>query len=162
MDPSLGLWKVSCFLTYEVKKIISIMLVATLSLILSGCIAGDDTSMSSLSAGLSCVDDSATCIRQRQDTLKYLTSDPQRAWIQQKPDALAYASGVRLFAFKTKKKELTCPELVAARTEAEAAPSTLRSSTHGLSIAQVSRGLLLASEIGRELNKEYAARCKKT
>lgn len=118
--------------------------------------------MTSVSAGLHCVDDSPACITRRKETLKILVSDPQRSWIQLAPDAMAYASGVRLFAFKTKKKELSCPELQSGRSEAEAAPAILRSQGHRLSTAQISRSVLLAAEIGRELTKEYNSRCKKT
>lgn len=127
-----------------------------------GCTGGENVEMASINAGLHCVDDSPNCITHRRETLKLLVSDPQRTWIQQKPDAIAYASGVRLFAFKTKKKELTCPELQAGRLEADGAPVTLRSQGHSLSTAQISRGILLANEIGRELTKEYNSRCKKT
>ncbi len=135
------------------------MLIAILA---GGCAGGDGINYTTAQAGLRCVDDSPGCISQRQSTLKALVSDPQRSWISQRPDAAAYASGVRLFAFKTKKKELSCAELQTGRQEADAGPAILRASGSGLSPAQVSRGVILAGEISRELGNEYNRRCRKT
>ena len=42
------------------------------------------------------------------------------------PPPEAYASGVRLFALKSKKKELTCDELAHGRTRPTGAPGVLR------------------------------------
>ena len=117
----------------KARRFLSLLFLQLCTVALTGCTAGDNVDMTSLSAGLHCVDDSPTCINHRRETLKILVSDPQRSWIQQKPDAISYASGVRLFAFKTKKKELTCSELQTGRLEAEAAPVTLRSQGHTLS-----------------------------
>lgn len=147
---------------HKVQNIQSLLLFIAMIFALTGCTAGDNVEMTSINTGLHCVDDSPHCISHRRETLKLLVSDPQRTWIQQKPDVLAYASGVRLFAFKTKKKELSCPELQAGRVEADGAPVALRSQGHSLSTAQISRGIILANEIGRELTKEYNSRCKKT
>ena len=63
------------------------------------------------SSGLSCVDDSRDCVAKRQRTLRYLVDDNDRAWVKAHAPPEAYASGVRLFALKSKKKELTCDEL---------------------------------------------------
>lgn len=113
-------------------------------------------------AGLNCVDDSAHCIGQRKVALTNLVDDRSRSWVKQPPSPEAYASGVRLFAYKKKKKDLSCEELSHARREAEAAPGVLRGSGGGrLTPAQVSRGVMLASEVSRELSREAARRCKK-
>lgn len=113
-------------------------------------------------AGMACVDDSPECIAKRQAALRQLVSDPGRAWVKEPPSAHAYASGVRLFAFKTKKKELTCDELAMGRKEADAAPGVLRSPGNGgLTPAQVSRGVMFAAEVSRELGNEMGRRCKK-
>ena len=69
--------------------------------------------------------------------------------------------GGRLFAFKNKKKDLSCEELAHGRKEADAAPAALRSNGTGLTPAQVSRGAMLAHDVGRELGNEYNRRCKK-
>lgn len=80
--------------------------------------------------------------------------------MKEQPSPEAYASGVRLFAMKTKKKELSCDELARGRQEADGAPSSLRS-TSKLTPAQVSRGVMFASEVSRELTNEMGRRCKR-
>src|SRR5262245_11448231 len=59
-------------------------------------------------AGLGCVDDTFQCVDQRRAALKTLLDDKQNGWVKQAPTPQAYASGVRLFALKQKKRELTC------------------------------------------------------
>ena len=74
----------------------------------------------------------------------------------------AYASGVRLFAFKNKKKELTCDELQIGRSEADAADRVLRGPDgKRLSPAQVSRGTMFAAEVSKELSREQSRRCRR-
>jgi hypothetical protein len=127
----------------------------------AGC-GGPNIGVSS-SAGLTCVDDTPDCIERRQRTLSYLVDTNDRAWIKAHAPAEAYASGVRLFALKKKKKELTCEELAYGRNEAEKAPGILRGPGGAkLTPAQVSRGVILASEVSRELAVEMKRRCKKT
>lgn len=128
---------------------------------LAAC-SGNGVTVTTPGAGLKCVDDSPTCIAERQATMKAMLADPSRTWVSQRPDAAAYASGVRLFAFKTKKKELSCAELQAGKREADAGPAILRSPGNGLSHSQVSRGVILAHEIGRELGRELGRRCGRT
>jgi hypothetical protein len=140
------------------KPVLCVLLAVTVPL--AGC-AVSETTDPIPRAGLGCVDDSPACISQRQATLKTLVQDQNRSWIKEPVNAAAYASGVRLFAFKTKKKELSCTELQQGRQEADGAPSSLRSSGTGLTPAQVSRGVMLAAEVGRELGNEYNRRCKK-
>ena len=62
-------------------------------------------------AGLSCIDDSPECVEQRQATLKSMLADKDRKWVKEPPTPQAHASGVRLFAFRSRKKELSCEEL---------------------------------------------------
>ena len=77
-------------------------------------------------AGLSCVDDSQECVDQRQTTLKSMLADQDRKWVKEPTNPQAHASGVRLFAFRSRKKELTCEELALGRREADSVPKTLR------------------------------------
>jgi hypothetical protein len=111
------------------------------------------------SSGLTCVDDSSDCVAKRQRTLRYLVDDQDRSWVRAHAPPEAYASGVRLFALKSKKKELTCDELAHGRNEADRAPAAL-SSASNLTPAQVSRGKMLASEVSRELAGEMKRRCR--
>jgi hypothetical protein len=124
-----------------------------------GC-TGPDVS-SGPSSGLSCVDDSSDCVERRQRTLRYLVDDKDRTWVTAHAPPEAYASGVRLFALKSKKKELSCDELAHGRNEADRAPGVLRGASN-LTPAQVSRGIMLASEVSRELAAEIQRRCRKT
>ena len=114
------------------------------------------------SSGLTCVDDLPDCVDRRQKTLRYLVDDKDRAWIAAHPPPEAYASGVRLFALKNKKRDLTCDELARGRDEADRAPGVLRGPEGvNLTPAQKSRGVMLASEVSRELGAEIKRRCKK-
>jgi hypothetical protein len=108
-----------------------------------------------------CVDDSPRCIGERQAALKNLLADKSRNWVRQPASAEAYASGVRMFAFKQKKTELACDELAIGQREAGAAQPTLRAAAgRGLSPAQISRGAMFAGEVGKELAKEQGRRCQ--
>ena len=107
-----------------------------------------------------CVDDSKGCIDQRQASLRALQADRSRSWVRQPASINAYATGVRMFAFKTEKTRMTCDELSIGRREAENAPGILRSpQAHGLNPATVSRSLMFAHEVGRELDREQQNRC---
>jgi hypothetical protein len=108
-------------------------------------------------AGLSCIDDSARCVGQREAALKAMLADIQRTWVKETPTPYAHASGVRLFAFRTAKAVLSCEELAHGRREAEAAPKALKGHA-GLTPAQVSRATLLAAEVQRELAAEMKRR----
>lgn len=132
-----------------------------LALAATGC-ASLDSPDQSPNAGFQCVDDSMECIQRRQAALRQLVGDKERKWVKEAPSAEAYASGVRLFALKSKKRELTCDELVHARKEADGAPRALRAAQGtSLTPAQVSRGAMLAAEVSRELGNEFNKRCKK-
>jgi hypothetical protein len=110
--------------------------------------------------GMSCVDDSQACISERGSALSSLMADKQRTWVRQPAPPAAYASGVRLFAFKQKKRELSCDELQIGRREAGAGPGVLRGPDgRGLSTGQIARGVMLSEEVGRELAAESRRRC---
>jgi hypothetical protein len=110
-------------------------------------------------AGLSCIDDTPECVDQRQATLRAFLADKDRAWVKEPATTEAHASGVRLFAFRSKKKELTCEELAHGRREADAAPKALRGPEgKGLSTALVSRATLFAAEVSKELSAEMRTR----
>ena len=113
-------------------------------------------------AGYSCLDDSTECVEQRQMTLKGMLADKDRAWVREAPTPQAHASGVRLFAFRARKKELSCEELAHGRREADSAAKSLRGSEgQGLSPAQISRASMFAAEVSKELTTEMRARrCK--
>ena len=136
-------------------------LLVGLGLGLSACSGSQSDVTPEPRAGLGCVDDSKHCIDQRQSALRSMVGDKDRKWVREPASPQAYASGVRLFAFKTKKKDLTCDELAAGKREADAGPGVLRSSGGSrMSPAQVSRGVMLAGEVSKELSNEIKRRCK--
>lgn len=102
-----------------------------------------------------CVDDSPGCITQRQTALRQLQTDQGRTWVRQPASINSYATGVRLFAFKTEKQRLTCDELAVGRREAAAAPGVLRSPQAMAIQPQIrNRSLMLADEVSKELGRE--------
>lgn len=127
----------------------------------AGC-SGGESGASGPQLGLSCVDDSSHCISQRGKVFESYMADKSRGWLKQPATPEAYASGVRLFAMSKKRKEMTCEELAHGRREAEAGPGILRSNGGKLTPAQVSRGVMLAGEVARDLSREQDRRCRKT
>ncbi|RTL71775.1 MAG: hypothetical protein EKK41_08400 [Hyphomicrobiales bacterium] len=125
---------------------------------LLGCSSGVEDNR----AGLSCLDDSKECIDSRQATLKGMLADKDRAWVKEPATPHAHASGVRLFAYRTQKKEMSCEELAAGRREADNAARAMRSAdAKGLSPAQIARATMFAAEVSKELSVEMKSRrCK--
>src|SRR6266704_2686098 len=113
-------------------------------------------------AGLSCIDDSPDCVSQRQATLKSMLAYEDRKWVKEPTTPQAHASGVRLFAFRSRKKELSCEELAVGRREADSVPKALKGPEgKSMSPGQVARANMFAAEVGKELAAEMRARrCK--
>jgi hypothetical protein len=132
---------------------------AAISVYLHGCAGSPAPPVGVWTEGR-CVDDSPACIKARQHELSGMLADRQKRWIQQPATAESYAGGVRLFAYKKRKKELSCAELEAAHREAEAGPAVLRGPAgKHLTPAQVSRAVMLSTEVARELQVEKRRRC---
>jgi hypothetical protein len=129
---------------------------------LAGCSGADVTPDSpNRSAGLGCIDDSPRCIAERQQVLKVYMADKTRSFLREPPSATAYASGVRLWAIKSRKRELSCEELSHARREADGAAPALRGpGGQGMTPAQISRGIMLAQDVSKELGNEMGRRCR--
>jgi hypothetical protein len=106
-----------------------------------------------------CVDDSPACVDRRAAALKDMMADKKRTWVREPATAHSYAAGVRLFAFKSRKRDLTCEELAHGKREADGASAALNGpDSGGLSPAQKSRGTLLAVEVSKELAAEMRRR----
>ncbi len=132
-----------------------------LTILLAAC-AGNGTPPIAHGKGVSCIDDSAHCVAERKAALRHIVTRSDRHWVREPANIHTYASGVRLFAFKTKKSELTCDELKIGRHEADSAARVLRGPEgRSLSPAQISRGVILGEEVSRELAREHARRCKR-
>ncbi len=149
---------------HDLRSLGGLLLLAALVFFagLAGGCAGNTAKLSTpISAGLGCVDDSMRCRNHRRAALNAMLADKKRSWVRQPPSASAYASGVRLFAFKKRKRELSCPELAIGQREAKAAPPTLRAASSQLTPAQIARGAMLGDEVGAELKRERRRRrCK--
>lgn len=127
---------------------------------LAGCGGGPEPPIGGWTE-VKCIDDSPACIAHRQTALRGMLADRERRWVKQAATADTYASGVRLFAFKSRKKELSCDELAHGRREADAGAAMLRGPAgRHLSPAQVSRGVILSAEVSRELSIEMQRRCR--
>lgn len=134
--------------------------VTGVALLLASCSFGGFTSDSGAAQG-GCVDDSQECIDKRGAVLRSMMADKDRRWVKEQATPGSYASGVRLFAYKSRKRDLSCDELAHGRREADAAPFALRSpAAAGLSPAQISRGSMLAAEVSKELTAEMKRRCR--
>lgn len=128
---------------------------------LAGCAATTEIAAPQPNMNLGCVDDSARCLEQRRVALNSIMSDRSRRWIAEPPDAAAYASGVRLFAFMKLKRSLNCTELGAGLREAQAARGVLRGAAGRLTPAQISRGALLGDEVATHMRREMRRkRCR--
>ena len=127
-----------------------------------GIVASACTGLDDERAGLSCIDDSPDCVGQRQATLKSMLADEDKKWVKEPTNPQAHASGVRLFAFRSRKKELSCEELAVGRREADSVPKSLKGPEgKSMSPAQVSRASMFAAEVSKELAVEMRARrCK--
>lgn len=132
----------------------------TMCLVASGC-SSQDANFTTTSS-LNCVDDSPQCVSSRQSALRSMVADKNKSWVKQPADASAHASGVRLFALRQRRRDLTCDELAHGRREADSAPAVLRANAGRLTHAQVARGVILAGEVSRDLAREQAKRCGKT
>ncbi len=129
---------------------------------ITGCASTGLDNATGLSAGLNCVDDSAQCLARRRTALSEIMQDKHGKWIEQPPNARADASGVRLFAYKQRKRELNCRQLRIGYAEARGARQRLRAANSpDLTPALVSRGAILGDEVARELKREIRRRkCK--
>ncbi|MEZ5816720.1 MAG: hypothetical protein R3D44_06535 [Hyphomicrobiaceae bacterium] len=150
----MGFGKVSAGVTASLCSV-------AIGLVLAGCANAPAPAIGTWTEGR-CVDDSPNCIKARQAELRVILSDRQHKWVHHPPTADSYAGGVRLFAFKTRKRELTCAELSVGHKEAEAGPAVLRGPAgKHLTPAQISRGAMLSSEVSRELQGELRRRCRR-
>lgn len=133
--------------------------VVALASALSACAAITLETAATAPPTADCVDDSPACVELRASALKAMMADKKRSWVKQPASAHSYAAGVRLFAFKSRKRDLTCEELAHGKREADGAPAALNGpDSGGLSPAQKSRGTILAAEVSKELAAEMRRR----
>lgn len=100
-----------------------------------------------------CLDDSGACVASRSAAFKELVDDKQHAWVNRPASRSLHASGVRMFAFKATKGQLTCAQLTAGINEASSVPGALAGSMPGVSKDRITQAKALAEETRGELQK---------
>lgn len=108
-----------------------------------------------------CVDDTKHCVDMRMSTLKVMVSDQKRGWVYQQESPASYATGVKLFAYRATKAQLTCAELSHGRTETADAALTLKSgSVPGMNDSRLAQVRDMSTQVSKELGREYDRVCK--
>jgi len=104
----------------------------------------------------------AACVSVSQcaSVLKAMVEDPDRAWVNWPASAKTLANGVRLFAYRSLRPKLTCPELTTALHELTIAQAAFAGPVSGLEQAQIDRAHELATQVESELKTERASRCR--
>jgi hypothetical protein len=134
-------------------------IVAILAAILASCSATEPEPPPAHSA-VGCVDDSKTCIERRGQALKVMLADPKRTWVTRPENAAAYATGVKLFAYKGKKAELSCAELAHGREETRLMPQALKPGVvPGMNDSRLAQVRDLSGQMHKELSKEFDRAC---
>ena len=151
-------------LSTQVRACLAIIALFPVFLILGGCAKGLFEMSSPRGVGVDCVDDSDFCLTERRQALNEIMGDKSMNWVDEKPTARSDASGVRLFAFKQRKRQLNCRQLGIGYLEASSAPGRLRSANSPvLTPDLVSRGVILSEEVAKELKREMKRRrCRAT
>ncbi|KAB2851212.1 MAG: hypothetical protein F9K44_02355 [Hyphomicrobiaceae bacterium] len=130
-------------------------------LLLAACASFNSAPEVSNNPAAGCVDDSKQCIDRRMTTLKAMVSDPKRTWVFQQESPASYATGVKLFAYRATRSQLTCTELSHGRQEtAEAAHSLKSGSVPGMNDSRLAQVRDMSSQVSKELGKEFDKACK--
>lgn len=128
---------------------------------ISGCTAigpSDELPVANTASG--CVDDSKACIEKRGTALKGMLGDAKRSWVIRQETAASYATGVKLFAYRQKKTEMSCQELAHGREETRTAPQMLKpGSVSGMNDSRLAQVKDLSGQVSKELAKEFDRVC---
>jgi hypothetical protein len=95
-----------------------------------------------------------------ENLLRSLTENADRSWITRPETPEALLTSVRMFAFRTLRPKLSCPELGAALEQMRGVPAALRPPPPRSSPEDVARANRLAAEVADELRAEQEARCR--
>jgi len=144
------LWRVSGALN-------GCMTVGLAAVLLSGCATGNAPTVAT------CLDDSSACVSKRKATLNSMLADPNRTWVARKPGPAVYATGVRLFAWRRTRDQLTCRELRSGIAETGAARQTLSRGVNGASKTRLGQIVALSDDVNAELKRtSRGKKCPKT
>lgn len=138
---------------------VSVITAACLSALLAACSA-TEPEPAAPHAAAGCVDDSKACIEKRGAALKVMLADQKRTWVTKPETPAAYATGVKLFAYRGKKAELSCAELAHGREETRSMPQTLKpGSIQGMNDSRLAQVRDLSGQVHKELAKEFDRAC---
>ena len=127
----------------------------------AGCTPLSSTLETSNNPAAGCVDDSKHCIDKRMSTLKVMVADQKRTWVYQQESPASYATGVKLFAYRATKAQLTCGELSHGRQEtADAALSLKSGSVPGMNDSRLAQVRDMSAQVSKELGREFDKVCK--
>ena len=111
-------------------------------------------------AAAGCVDDSKHCIEMRGQALKAMLADTKRAWVTKPETPAAYATGVKLFAYRGTRDKMTCAELAHGREETRSMPQTLKpGSVPGMNDSRLAQVRDRSGQVNKELSKEFDRAC---
>lgn len=111
-------------------------------------------------AAAGCVDDSKHCIEMRGQALKAMLADSKRAWVTKPETPAAYATGVKLFAYRGTRDKMTCAELAHGREETRSMPQTLKpGSVPGMNDSRLAQVRDMSGQVNKELSKEFDRAC---
>ena len=89
-----------------------------------------------------------------------MQADPKRTWVTKPETHAAYATGVKLFAYKSRKSEMTCAELAHGREETRTMPQALKpGSVPGMNDSRLAQVRDLSGQVHKELSKEFDRAC---
>ena len=127
---------------------------------LAACSATEPEPPPSSNPAAGCVDDSKRCIELRGQALKGMMADAKRGWVTRHETPSAYATGVKLFAYRGKKAEMTCAELAHGREETRSMPQTLKpGSVPGMNDSRLAQVRDLSGQVNKELAREFDRAC---
>jgi hypothetical protein len=132
-----------------------------LVLLLCACSGPVGEAPSTANPAAGCVDDSKHCIEKRQAALKSMLADPKRAWVRAPESPAGYATGVKFFAYRQVKGQLTCAELAHGREETRLVVGALKQgSVPGANDSRIAQVKDMAGQLNKELAREFDRVCK--
>jgi hypothetical protein len=96
----------------------------------------------------------------RGQALKAMLADPKRSWVTKPESPAAFATGVKLFAYRGVRDKMTCAELAHGRAETVTMPQTLKpGSVPGMNDSRLAQVRDMSGQINKELSKEFDRAC---
>ena len=147
------------FARLPVARLVRLAIVAGLAALTVAC-SSSEPAVEPANSATGCVDDSKACIEKRGAALRTMLADPRRGWVARPEAPAAYATGVKLFAYRGKKGEMTCAELAHGREETRTMPQALKpGSVPGMNDSRLAQVRDMSGQVNKELSKEFDRAC---